>query len=98
MLVGVAQEIAGAVLAVVLAAAGAGWLLARRITRPLVRLAGAAEEISADDPADREVPVDGRDEVARLSASFNTMLRRLAASRAARGGWCRTPPTRSATR
>ncbi|WP_328505769.1 sensor histidine kinase [Streptomyces sp. NBC_00391] len=84
VLVGVAQEIAGAVLAVVLAAAGAGWLLARRITRPLVRLAGAAEEISADDPADREVPVDGRDEVARLSASFNTMLRRLAASRAAR--------------
>ncbi|WP_326575234.1 HAMP domain-containing histidine kinase [Streptomyces sp. NBC_00481] len=84
VLVGIAQEIAGAVLAVVLAAAGAGWLLARRITRPLVRLAGAAEEISADDHADREVPVDGRDEVARLSASFNTMLRRLAASRAAR--------------
>lgn len=84
VLVGIAKEIAGAILAVMLAAAGAGWLLARRITRRLVRLAGAAEEISADDHADREVPVDGRDEVARLSASFNTMTRRLAASRALR--------------
>ncbi|QYX76059.1 HAMP domain-containing sensor histidine kinase [Streptomyces akebiae] len=84
VLFGIAKEIAGAVLAVMLAAAGAGWLLARRITRPLVRLAGAAEEISADDHVEREVPVDGRDEVARLSAAFNTMLRRLAASRAAR--------------
>jgi two-component system sensor histidine kinase MprB len=84
VLAGIAKEIAAAILAVALAAAGAGWLLARRITRPLVRLAGAAEEISADDHTDREVPVDGRDEVARLSASFNTMLRRLAASRAAR--------------
>lgn len=80
---GMAKEIAGAVLAVVLAAAGAGWLLARRITRPLARLAGAAEEFSVDGHVDREVPVEGRDEVGRLSASFNTMLRRLAAARAA---------------
>lgn len=81
---GMAMEITEAALAVMCAAAGAGWLLARRITRPLVRLAGAAEEISADGHVDREVPVDGRDEVARLSVSFNTMIRRLAASRAAR--------------
>ncbi|MGH1554067.1 HAMP domain-containing protein [Streptomyces sp. L7] len=45
---GMAREIAAASIAVMLAAAGAGWLLARRITRRLVRLAEAAEEVSGD--------------------------------------------------
>jgi signal transduction histidine kinase len=67
---------------VLLAAAGAGWLLALRITRRLVRLTGIAEEVSVHGRVDREVPVDGRDEVGRLSA-FNTMLARLAAAREA---------------
>jgi two-component system sensor histidine kinase MprB len=78
---GMANQIAAVSLAVLLAAAAAGWLLARRITRRLVRLAGIAEEVSLDGRIDHEVPVEGRDEVARLSASFNTMLGRLAASR-----------------
>jgi two-component system, OmpR family, sensor histidine kinase MprB len=81
VLAGMANEIAGVSLAVLLAAAAAGWLLARRITRRLVRLAGVAEEVSVSGSVDREVPVDGRDEVGRLSASFNTMLGRLAAAR-----------------
>ncbi|MEV6348163.1 HAMP domain-containing sensor histidine kinase [Actinoplanes sp. NPDC051851] len=67
--------------AVLLAAAGTGWLLARRITRRLVRLAGIAERVSADGRADQAVPVDGRDEVGRLAVSFNTMLGRLATAR-----------------
>jgi two-component system, OmpR family, sensor histidine kinase MprB len=83
VLEGAADQIAGVSLAVLLAAAAAGWLLARRITRRLVRLAGVAEEVSVSGSVDREVPVDGRDEVGRLSASFNTMLGRLAAAREA---------------
>jgi two-component system, OmpR family, sensor histidine kinase MprB len=78
-----AEQIAAVTLAVLLAAAGAGWLLAQRITRRLVRLASAAEEVSADGGMDREVDVAGRDEVGRLATSFNTMLRRLTASRRA---------------
>ena len=80
---GMALQITWVSLAVLVAAAGAGWLLARRITRRLVRLAGAAEEVSRRGRVDVAVPVDGRDEVGRLSASFNTMLSRLAAAREA---------------
>jgi two-component system, OmpR family, sensor histidine kinase MprB len=80
---GMRNEIAGVSTAVLLVAAGAGWLLAWRITRRLVRLAGVAEEVSAHGRVDGGVPVGGRDEVGRLSASFNTMLCRLAAAREA---------------
>ena len=80
---GTARQIAGTGLAVLLAAAAAGWLLARRITRRLVRLAGIAEQLGVDGRVDRAVPVEGRDEVGRLAASFNTMLGRLAAAREA---------------
>ncbi|WP_433782614.1 HAMP domain-containing sensor histidine kinase [Actinomycetospora sp. CA-101289] len=83
VLTGTAIDIAWVSLIVLIAAAGAGWLLARRITRRLVRLAGAAEEVSVRGGLEHEVPVEGRDEVGRLSASFNTMVRRLAASREA---------------
>ncbi|MDT7744869.1 MAG: two-component system, OmpR family, sensor histidine kinase MprB [Actinomycetota bacterium] len=75
-----AIEIAWVSLGVLVAAAAAGWLLARRITRRLVRLAGLAEQVSVRGTSE-EVPVEGHDEVARLSASFNTMISRLAASR-----------------
>ena len=78
---GLAWQIAGVSLAVLLAAAGAGWLLARRITRRLVRLAAIAEDVSVHGRVDRPVPVEGRDEVGRLAASFDTMLGRLAAAR-----------------
>ncbi|MER5217118.1 HAMP domain-containing sensor histidine kinase [Streptomyces sp. NPDC002838] len=78
-----AKQIAGGALAVVLAAAIAGWLLARCITRRLVRLAAAAEEVSGDCHVAWEVSVDGRDEVGRLAASFNRMIGRLAAAREA---------------
>ncbi|WP_327698221.1 HAMP domain-containing sensor histidine kinase [Streptomyces sp. NBC_00459] len=80
---GMAREIAAASLAVMLAAAGAGWLLARRITRRLERLAGVAEEVSFGDRFDGAGLVDGRDEVGRLSASLSRMLGRLAAAREA---------------
>jgi two-component system sensor histidine kinase MprB len=76
-----ADEITMISVAVLIVAAGVGWLLARRITRRLVRLAGIAEEVSVHGDVEHEVPVDGRDEVSRLSASFNTMLTRIAAAR-----------------
>ncbi len=78
-----AKEIAGGALAVVLAASVVGWLLARCITRRLVRLARAAEEVSDDWRVARDVSVEGRDEVGRLAVSFNKMIGRLAASREA---------------
>ncbi|MDP4501614.1 HAMP domain-containing sensor histidine kinase [Nonomuraea turcica] len=79
----VANEIAALSLAVMLVAAALGWLVAGRITRRLVRLAKVAEEVSVHGPVERKVPVDGSDEVGRLSAAFNTMLARLATAREA---------------
>ena len=78
---GTAREIAFLSLAVTVVAAGLGWLLARRIARRLVRLTGIAEQVSVAGVGERTVPVEGRDEVARLSSAFNTMLRRLADAR-----------------
>ncbi|GAA0594961.1 HAMP domain-containing sensor histidine kinase [Kutzneria viridogrisea] len=66
---------------VLVAAAAAGWLIARRVTRPLVRLTRLAEQVSSSGRLDVEVPVDGRDEVGRLATSFDAMLSRLATSR-----------------
>jgi len=66
---------------VLLAAAAAGWLIARRITRRLVRLTGLAEQVTASGRLDVAVPAGGRDEVGRLAASFDAMLGRLATSR-----------------
>ncbi|GAA0896860.1 HAMP domain-containing sensor histidine kinase [Pseudonocardia zijingensis] len=83
VLSGLAKQITLLALLVTFVAAGVGWLLAGRITRRLVRLATIAEEVSTAGPGAHAVPVDGRDEVARLSSSFNTMLRRLAESREA---------------
>ncbi len=86
---GMANEIAVVSLVVLVVAAAAGWLLAGRITRRLVRLTGVAEQVSArgavsgPDVEGLGVPVEGSDEVGRLSASFTTMVERLAAAREA---------------
>ena len=81
LLAGTANEIAVASTVVLVVAALAGWLLAGRITRRLEGLAGFAEEVSVHGGIDRQVPVEGHDEVARLAASFNTMLGRRAEAR-----------------
>jgi two-component system, OmpR family, sensor histidine kinase MprB len=80
---GMANEITWASLAVLLVAASAGWLLARRITARLGRLARQAEHLDVDEIGGdfQPLPVEGSDEVGRLSTSFNTMLARLAAAR-----------------
>ncbi len=89
---GTANEIAVVSLIVLVVAAAAGWLLAGRITQRLVRLTRVAEQVSArggvsgPDVEALGAPVEsvrGADEVGRLSASFTTMVERLASSREA---------------
>lgn len=59
-----------------------GWFVARHISRPVVGLAAVAEDIAASGRLDREIPVvPGRDETARLSRAFATMVDALRRSR-----------------
>jgi two-component system, OmpR family, sensor histidine kinase MprB len=70
------------VLAVSVAAAGLGWLIAGTVTAPVRRLTRAAEDVGTSGRLDVEVPGTGRDEVGRLGAAFRQMLGALALSRA----------------
>ncbi|MHB9859900.1 sensor histidine kinase [Streptomyces sp. YIM S03343] len=67
-------------LIVVTAAGLFGWWLAKRITRRLVILTSAAENVARTRQLGVEVPVTGYDEVGRLGRSFDRMLGRLAQS------------------
>ncbi|MEU3564206.1 ATP-binding protein [Kitasatospora sp. NPDC006786] len=62
-------------------AGGAGRLLARRITRRLVRLTEAAELVATSGRLDVAVPAAGTDEVGRLGRAFDRMLVRLATAK-----------------
>ncbi|CAB4676596.1 MAG: HAMP domain-containing protein [Actinobacteria bacterium] len=57
-----------------------GWLFARRISRPIEDLALVAETIAETQDLDSSIEVTGRDEVAQLATSFNTMLEALRGS------------------
>ncbi|GAB3248675.1 HAMP domain-containing sensor histidine kinase [Alteromonas gracilis] len=63
----------------VMAAVG-GWAVARGGLRPVRRLTAAAEHIARTEELD-PIPVEGKDEIARLAMAFNAMLVSLAASR-----------------
>lgn len=67
-------------LAGMIAAGLAGWAVARNGLRPVRRLTASAEEIARTEDL-RPLPVEGADEIARLSVAFNQMLAALAASR-----------------
>ena len=68
-------------MAIVVTAAGLfGWWLARRITRRLIILTSAAEDVARTRQLGIEVPVTGYDEVGRLGRAFDRMLGRLAQS------------------
>jgi two-component system sensor histidine kinase MprB len=67
---------------VTVVAAALGWVLARSVTGPLVRLTKAATDVEQSGRLDVAVPVAGRDEVGRLGTAFNGMLGALAASQA----------------
>lgn len=68
------------IVTVVMGAGVVGWWLARRITGRLVRLARVAESVALTGRLETDVPVAGRDEVARLGRAFDDMLGRLARS------------------
>ena len=68
-------------LAGIISAALAGWAVARNGLRPVRRLTTAVEEIARTERLD-PIPVEGRDEVARLAVAFNVMLTALSASQA----------------
>jgi len=53
----------------------ATWRASRRITRPLEQLDEAAGRLAAGEHA--KVPVEGHDELARLSGSFNEMVEKI---------------------
>ncbi|BDH55954.1 HAMP domain-containing sensor histidine kinase [Tsukamurella sp. PLM1] len=64
----------------IILAAIAGTAVARGGLRPVQRLTEAAERVAKTDDL-APIPVTGRDELARLTVSFNTMLKALAESR-----------------
>ena len=66
-----------------LAAMGAGWLVARAHARRLLRLERAAQKV-ADGDFDTPIPVDSGDEVGQLAITFNEMQKRLATLDSAR--------------
>jgi two-component system sensor histidine kinase MprB len=70
-------------LVVTFLASAAGWLIARRVTKPIVRLTAATEQIADSGTLDADVPARaGTSETDRLARSFETMLDGLRRSRA----------------
>lgn len=67
---------AAMVLLVFVLVSAVAWLVAGRILQPLRQLTGTAAEISDTDLSQR-IPVQGKDELATLAATFNSMLDRL---------------------
>ena len=74
-------RLAGLALIGIAAAAAAGWLIARRIVEPVVRLRRAAESIASTQDLSTPIPIEGVGEVGSLARSFTTMVGALAASR-----------------
>ncbi|MFG3286328.1 sensor histidine kinase [Streptomyces sp. NPDC048111] len=65
----------------VLAAGAAGLWVARTGLRPVDKLTGAVEHVARTEDLTVRIPVEGEDEIARLSRSFNAMTAALASSR-----------------
>jgi two-component system OmpR family sensor kinase len=77
------RQIVIAGLIALLAALGAGWLVAGAHSRRLRRLEAAAEKV-ADGDFTTPIPVDSADEVGQLAITFNEMQKRLATLDSAR--------------
>ncbi len=65
----------------VLGATSAGLVVARAGLRPVDRLTEAVEHVARTEDLAIRIPVEGEDEIARLSAAFNSMTAGLASSR-----------------
>jgi signal transduction histidine kinase len=84
------ERLALALLAGVLVSAGLAWYLSGRLTRPVRRLAQAADEV-AEGHYDTEVPqVAGRSEIADLAHSFRQMTERLSEAEELEGNFLMT--------
>jgi len=70
-----------AVVVVALLSGLLGWLIARQVTRRLVRLTAAAGTVASTGRLDVEVPVDGGDETGQLGRAFSGMLATLQTSK-----------------
>lgn len=81
ILSGLRREIALASIVIAGVAALVGWLIARRVTAPLLRVTRTAERVAATGDLGASVPVDGGGEAARLATSFNEMLAALRRSK-----------------
>ncbi len=75
------RQLALAVPLVALAAAAAGLILARRITGPLRSLATTVDTVASTGDLGVPIEVRGDDEVGRLAAGFDNLLRSLSRSR-----------------
>jgi signal transduction histidine kinase len=64
---------------VLLVAAGAAWLIAGRLLRPVRQLTETARSITETDLSQR-IPIEGNDEITDLARTFNEMLDRLASA------------------
>jgi two-component system sensor histidine kinase MprB len=62
-------------------AGGLGLAVSRAATRPLARLTGAAEQVTATGDLHHRIPAGADDEPGRLAAAFNAMLAALEGSR-----------------
>ena len=78
---------------VVAAAAIAGWLIGRQVTRRLVRLTQAADDVATTGRLDLAVPVSGSDETGRLGLAFNGCSARWRAAAISSTNSCRMPAT-----
>jgi diguanylate cyclase len=66
-----------ALLLVMVASGALAWVLLVRVTQPVQALASLMDRIAAKRDYSLRAPVRGRDEIARLSQHFNTMLQRV---------------------
>ncbi|MFW2541682.1 ATP-binding protein [Primorskyibacter sp. 2E107] len=71
----------GFALLLILAATWAGLWFAERLSRPVGRLAGAAQQVGAGDLNVQVIEDDGDDEISMLGRYFNQMTRQLKAQR-----------------
>lgn len=65
----------------IVAAGSAGLLIARSVLHPVDRLTATVEHIARTEDLSTDIPIEGKDEIARLSRSFNIMTKALARSR-----------------
>jgi class 3 adenylate cyclase len=79
LIVGANQQLAMKANLAMIAAAGAvglmlAWLVARGLTRPIIRLQAGARAVSAGQLDDADVPVTSGDEIGDVTRAFNVMV------------------------